>query len=171
VPVVMATIVDEKQMGFALGAVEYLTKPIDRDRLRAVLGRYLRRDNPSVLVVEDDAATRSVLARTLAAADWDVLEAENGRAALERLVTARPGLILLDLMMPEMDGFEFLDALRRRPDGRGVPVIVITAKELTDEDRRRLNGGVERIVAKGAHSRDQLLAEVRELVATHARAR
>ena len=171
VPVVMATIVDEKQLGFALGAVEYLTKPIDRDRLRAVLGRYLRRDNPSVLVVEDDAATRSVLARTLAAAGWDVIEAENGRAALERLVTARPGLILLDLMMPEMDGFEFLDALRRRPDGRGVPVIVITAKELTDEDRRRLNGGVERIVAKGAHSRDQLLAEVRELVATHARAR
>ena len=170
VPVVMATIVDEKQLGFALGAVEYLTKPIDRDRLRAVLARYLHRDNPSVLVVEDDAATRSVLARTLAAAGWDVIEAENGRAALERL-PARPGLVLLDLMMPEMDGFEFLDALRGRPDGRGLPVIVITAKELTDEDRRRLNGGVERIVAKGAHSRDQLLAEVRELVAAHARAR
>jgi PAS domain S-box-containing protein len=167
IPVVMITISDEKNMGFALGASEYMTKPIDRKRLTAVLRRYQPdRDHLPVLVVEDDEGTRSLVRRTLEKEGWAVTEAENGRVALERLAESRPALVLLDLMMPEMDGFEFLEAVRQSEETSSIPVVVITAKELTDEDRKRLNGGVERIVGKGG--RGEFLSMVRDLVANHA---
>jgi PAS domain S-box-containing protein len=167
IPVIMATITDERNLGIALGASEYLTKPIDKERLAAVLARYSRADAPRrVLVVEDDEDARRLIRRALEEEGWEVDEAENGRVALERLDESPPALVLLDLMMPEMDGFEFLEALRSSDGTREVPVVVITAKELTDEDHRRLNGGVERIVQKG--SRDRFLREVRDLVALHA---
>jgi PAS domain S-box-containing protein len=165
-PVVMVTIIDERNLGFSLGASEYLSKPIDRGRLVSVLQGYLTDAQGAVLIVEDDEATRTLIRRTLVEEGWKVLEAENGRQALEVLEESTPGLILLDLMMPEMDGFEFLDAIRARPDVKGVPVVVITAKELTVEDRRRLNGGVEHVVEKRAHAVEDLLAEVRDIVAT-----
>jgi CheY-like chemotaxis protein len=115
-----------------------------------------------VLVVEDDAGTRSALRKEMVGEGWEVVEAEHGRAALERTVERVPDLVLLDLMMPEMDGFEFLEALRHREDWRGVPVVVLTAKELTDEDHRRLNGGVAQVVAKGGRGLGALAAAVRE---------
>jgi CheY-like chemotaxis protein len=168
IPVIMATITDERNLGIALGASEYLTKPIDRDRLAAILARYTRADAPRrVLVVEDDASARDLIRRALEDEGWEVDEAENGRIALERLAEREPALVLLDLMMPEMDGFEFLETLRAGGEAPGVPVVVITAKELTEEDHQRLNGGVERIVQKGSH--DRFLREVRDLVALHAR--
>ncbi len=168
IPVVMSTILDEKNMGFALGASAYLTKPIDRDRLAAVLRRYGGdRARRTVLVVEDDEGTRSLVRRTLEKQGWTVIEAENGRVGLERLEESRPALILLDLLMPEMDGFEFLEQLRELDSGESIPVVVITAKELTDNDRQRLNGGVERVVGKGNQSKDEFLSIVRDLVAAH----
>jgi len=161
--VIMLTIVDEKKMGYALGASEYLTKPIDRDRLIVVLNKY-RRDLP-VLVVDDDAGIRLLLRRILEAEGYEVIEAENGLAALARLGERAPGAILLDLMMPQMDGFEFLSALHEREAWRQVPVVIITAKDLTTEDHERLNGSVVRILQKGAYAREDLLAEVRALLA------
>jgi signal transduction histidine kinase/CheY-like chemotaxis protein len=163
IPVIMLTILDARNMGYALGASDYLTKPIDRDRLAAVLKKY-RRDLP-VLVVDDDADLRRRLRRLLEQDGYTVAEAEHGREALARLPEISPGLILLDLMMPEMDGFEFVVELRRHEAWRAIPVIVITARDLSAEDRRRLNGYVENVLQKGAYSRDALLAEVRELVA------
>ena len=168
IPVVMVTIIDDRNLGYSLGASEFLSKPIDRSRLVEVLGRHLDSGRSSVLIVEDDPSTRRLIRRTLESEAVEVLEAENGRAALEVLGDSTPGLILLDLMMPEMDGFEFLEALRGLEGMRDVPVVVITAKELTVEDRRRLNGGVEHIVQKGAQSLTELLGEVNRLVATHA---
>jgi CheY-like chemotaxis protein len=162
IPVVMLTILDDNNLGYALGASDYLTKPIDRERLVAVLNHY-RRDLP-VLVVDDDPALRELIRRILEREGYRVAEAENGRAALARIRETPPGLILLDLMMPEMDGFEFLAEFRKQDAWRMVPIIVITAKELTQEDHQRLNGYVERILQKGAASRDALLHEVRELV-------
>jgi len=165
IPVILQTILEDRNMGFALGASEYLTKPIDRKRLAALVKRYV--PSPSagpVLVVEDDAATRNLLERALTKAGWIVAEAENGRVALERIAESRPALVLLDLMMPEMDGFEFIDALRRDKTQRDIPVVVITAKTLTDADRHRLNGGVERVVQKHALDAEALLTEVRALV-------
>src|SRR4029450_9553017 len=97
----------------------------------------------------------------------EVTEAENGRVALERLAQARPALVLLDLIMPEMDGFEFLVELRKKPGLKAVPVVVVTAATLSEEDHRRLNGGVERVLAKSAFSGDDLLEELRELVTRH----
>ena len=168
IPVVMLTIVDEQNKGYALGAADYVTKPIDRDRLRAILERYRSdRKGRRVLVVEDEAATRRILRRMLIGEGWQVSEAENGRVALARLAEAPPDLILLDLMMPEMDGFEFLSDLRRNPALRDVPVVVVTAAELTEADHRRLNGAVERVLRKAAYSRDQLLDELRQVVAQY----
>ncbi len=165
IPVIMLTIVDDKQMGFALGAADYFTKPIDFPRLHLVLEKYRKPMNhQTVLVIEDDAAMRDMLRRTLEKDGWQVAEAENGRVGLERLNGHVPSLILLDLMMPEMDGFEFMDALRQRKDDQCIPVIVITAKDLTEEDRRRLNGGVERILQKGATSQSEVLELVRALL-------
>jgi len=165
IPVIMMTIVDDKNMGFALGAADYFTKPIDWQRLTAALNRFqLSNGERRVLVVEDDTPTRDMLRRSMEKEGWKVMEAENGKAGLECLTHGIPSLILLDLMMPEMDGFTFMQELRARPDGHHVPVIVITAKDLTADDRRRLNGEVARILKKGATSMDALLAEIRSLV-------
>jgi CheY-like chemotaxis protein len=163
IPVIMLTIVDDRNLGYALGAAEYLTKPLDRDRLVAVLGRY-RRDRP-ILVVDDDPALREMLRRTLEREGYRVVEADNGREALARVRELPPGAILLDLMMPTMDGFEFIAELRRHDEGRSTPIIVITARDLSAAERRRLSGSVERIVHKGQAGRESLLAEVRALVA------
>jgi PAS domain S-box-containing protein len=172
IPVVMATILDEERMGFALGASEYLTKPIERARLLATLDRFATRAaGTRVLVIEDDEPTRTMLRRTLARAGWKVAEAENGRVGLERMRREPPMLVLLDLMMPEMDGFEFLEAIRAEPAWRSIPVIVITAKVLTETDRTRLNGGVEAIVQKGGRGVEALLGEIGEIVAARAHAR
>ncbi len=164
IPVVMLTIVDDKNLGYALGASDYLTKPIDRERLVTVLKQY-RHDGP-VLVVDDDPSVRHLFRRLLEPEGYVVAEAENGRAALERLRDVSPSVILLDLMMPEMDGFDFAAELRRHDVWREIPIIVITARDLSREDHERLNGYVQKILQKGAYGRDQLLAEVRELVAT-----
>ena len=163
IPVIMLTIVDDKNLGYALGASDYLTKPIDRERLTTVLQKY-RRDLP-ILVVDDDAALRRLIRRILEKEGYAVAEAKNGRAALERVREISPGAILLDLMMPGMDGFEFVAEFRKHDASRGIPIIVVTAKELSVEDRQRLNGYVAKILEKGAYSRDALLREVRDLVA------
>ena len=166
IPVIMLTIVDDKTMGYTLGASDYLTKPIDWDRLTAVLRHYPCAHPPClVLIVEDEAAMRDMLRRMLARAGWDVTEAVNGREALERVAENRPELILLDLMMPEMDGFAFLEALRQQEAWRTIPVVVLTAKDLTPDDRQRLNGYVERLLQKGTYSQEELLREVRNVVA------
>jgi PAS domain S-box-containing protein len=166
IPVIMLTIVDDKNLGYALGAADYLTKPVDWDRLAAILQKYRCAHPPcTVLVVEDDADTRDMLQRLLTRENWAVTEATNGRVALERMAESQPELILLDLMMPEMDGFAFLDALRQQDAWRSIPVVVVTAKDLTPEDRQRLNGYVEQILQKGAYSREELLHEIYHLVA------
>lgn len=171
IPVVMLSIVDDRNLGYALGASEYLTKPLDRDRLIAALKKYCKSPQPGLaLVVEDEATTRDILRRVLEKDGWEVEEAPNGRMALDCVRNRKPALILLDLMMPEMDGFEFIAELRQDAEAKAIPVVVLTAKELTREDRLFLNGSlllsgcVKRVMHKGKFSRDELLREVRNLV-------
>jgi len=165
IPVVMLTMADDKNMGYSLGATSYLAKPVDRDQLHQTLARYSSPGEPcSALLVEDDAPTREMMARTLGQSGWNVSEAGNGREALDRLAQEIPQVILLDLMMPVMDGFDFLLEMRANADWQDIPVIVLTAKDLTDEDRRMLSGRVEQIVEKGASTHDQLLGLVRRVV-------
>jgi PAS domain S-box-containing protein len=169
IPVVMLTIVDEKNKGYTLGASDYIIKPVNRDHLLTVLDRYRASGSACrVLVVEDDPDMRKRLRETLGDDGWEVDEAENGRIALYRLAKSRPDLILLDLMMPEMDGFEFLAELRKAREYHDIPVVVVTGADLTEEDHRNLNGGVEKILNKTAYSCDELFEEVRALVAQHA---
>jgi len=165
IPVIMLTIVDNRNIGFALGAVDYMTKPVDRERLASILRRYKKGGEAfRVLVIEDDESLRTVMRLLLQKEGCVVGEAANGKEGLKRVAEGLPGLILLDLMMPEMDGFEFVKELRQRKQWRDIPVLVITAKDITEEDRRRLHGYVERILEKGAYSREELLAEVRDLM-------
>jgi PAS domain S-box-containing protein len=165
IPVVMVTIVNEQNLGFSLGAVEYVTKPIDWQRLHKLLHRYGdgHLDQP-VLIVEDNLQTRELLRRNLADKGWKTVEAENGRIALEKLKTISPALILLDLMMPEMDGFEFLDVLREDKRWHALPVIVITAREINEEDRMRLTRQVSQILQKGHYAPDDLIKQIRALI-------
>jgi len=171
IPVIMLSMVENKGLGYALGASDYLTKPIDRARLSAVLAKYRGRyPIETVLVVEDDPLIRDGARQALSSEGCAVVTAENGRVALERLAEGpRPDVILLDLMMPEMDGFAFADEVNKHAEWRSIPIIVMTGKDLSAEDRRRLHGNVEEIVTKRAYSRDDLLREVRALVAAYAR--
>ncbi len=162
IPVVLMTILDERTHGYALGATDYLVKPVDRDKLAAMLRDICDAPGRRVLLVEDDDSTREGIQRSLAGQGWKVSAAENGVSALARLAEQRPDAIVLDLMMPEMDGFEFLDEMRGHAEWREIPVLVVTAKDLTDEERKRLNGGVEHIVRK--RERDDMLREVGALL-------
>jgi signal transduction histidine kinase/DNA-binding response OmpR family regulator len=165
IPVVMLTVVDDKNLGFTLGATDYLIKPVDWERLIAILEKHRSKvAAPTVLVVEDDPSAREMFQRTLVGNGWKVVEAENGRVGLQRMQESRPGVILLDLMMPEMDGFTFIEEIRRRPEYRHIPVVVVTAKDLTDEDRRRLHGHVVQILQKGGYSTQKLLDEIKDLL-------
>jgi adenylate cyclase len=165
IPVIMMTISDEKQKGFTLGASGYLTKPVDRARLAEVLDRFKNRAvSSTVLIVEDDVSTRELLRRLLVGEGWKVNVAANGREGLDRANVEAPNLILLDLMMPEMDGFEFMAQLRKKPEFTSIPVIVITGADLSPADHQRLNGGVQHILQKATSSQDEFLRQIRALV-------
>ena len=168
IPVIMLTMVDDKTTGYALGASGYLTKPIDRRRLVEVISQY-RCDCPpcSLLLVEDDPASRNLIQQALSATGWTVTAAENGRIALDKLDQVQPDLILLDLIMPELDGFGLIAALQQQPQWRSIPIIVMTAKDITPAEQQQLRGQVETIVAKGDYSHDTFLAEIRRLVTAH----
>jgi PAS domain S-box-containing protein len=164
IPVVMVSMVDDRSTGYTLGATSYLTKPVDRQQLLDTIGQHLGVSG-EVLVLEDDLNTRSMLARVLKRAGWAVTEAGDGEQGLAAMQRSKPDLILLDLMMPVMDGFDFLMQMRARSEWRDVPVIVVTAKDLTAADHRFLSGRVEQVLAKGAYTRDQLIGLVRGAVA------
>ncbi len=164
IPVVMMTLVDDRRRGYALGAAGYITKPVDRKELLRTINR-LRRGNAHALVVEDDASTRELLVRTLEREGWRVAQAENGRVALEQVEAHPPDLILLDLMMPEMDGFQFVDELHNNPDYRAIPIIVVTAKDVTQSERQMLDThAVKTVVKKSGNTRDELIQRIQDLI-------
>ena len=164
-PVLVLTMVDNRNLGYALGAADYLMKPIDRQRLGTVLRKHARlSEKRPILVVEDDESTRDLLYAILSKEGLQVQTAENGNIALAKASANPPGLVLLDLMMPEMDGFSFVEEFRRFSAGAEVPIVVLTAKDLTAEDRHRLNGRVESIMVKGEGT-TAVLEKVREMLA------
>jgi CheY-like chemotaxis protein len=165
IPVIMVTIVDEQRRAVALGAAGYLSKPIERERLQQVVGRLRAPRAPSrVLLVEDDEVQRERVRSWLGDRQWIVQEAANGREALARLREEKPDIILLDLMMPELDGFAVVAALHQEPRWRDIPVVVITAHELDAEDRERLNSGVQSVLVKETFRPAELVKRIRRLV-------
>ena len=162
VPIIMVTIVDDKNLGYTLGADDYLTKPVDREQLSVVLHKYRCAHPPCpILLIEDDETTRGMMRGMLERDGWCVTEAANGEEGLAKLNEGGANVILLDLMMPQMDGFEFLLRLRKDESTREIPVVVITAKELTAEDRRLLHGAAQKVLAKGEFAMEDLLRQVR----------
>jgi signal transduction histidine kinase/CheY-like chemotaxis protein len=166
IPVIMLTMVDDPERGFTLGSSDYATKPVNRQRLSKMLKKYTCPDPPCpVLVVDDDPLARSLTRAILEKEGWAVSEAENGIEALASMENQRPSLIFLDLSMPQMDGFDFAATVRRHPEWRSIPIVVVTAQDLTNEERKRLNGNVDSILRKSADSRESILAQVRDLLA------
>src|SRR5499433_4547516 len=166
IPTVMATIVDERRHGMTLGAVGYLTKPIDRKNLVDLIGKYQAPSGRTrVLIVEDDAIQRERIRSWLGPQTWLLIEAENGRVALDRLRECIADVIILDLMMPEMDGFQLVAEMQKHPVWNQIPIIVVTARDLTAEDHARLNSGIEMVLRKETFSPTTLIEHVRQVVA------
>ncbi|HYE52903.1 MAG TPA: response regulator [Azospirillaceae bacterium] len=167
VPVIMVTAGRGRGLALSLGAAEFLAKPVEWGRLKAALDRIPCPTPPCrALVVEDDADTRALLRTGLEREGWEVHEAENGRVGLDRLAEVGPSVILLDLGMPEMDGFSFVRELRRMPEWRETPVIVVTGRDLTARERDRLRGRVRSVIPKDDEDPEGLLDSLREALAS-----
>uniref|UniRef100_B8HSN5 Circadian input-output histidine kinase CikA n=1 Tax=Cyanothece sp. (strain PCC 7425 / ATCC 29141) TaxID=395961 RepID=B8HSN5_CYAP4 len=165
IPVIVITTENERKIGFALGASDYLTKPIERQQLLKVLQKYYpQQTSPKVLVVEDEEHIRHLLKRILETEGWQVAEAANGMQGLEQLQTLQPDLVLLDLLMPIMDGFSFVQEMRKSPEWKDIPVVICTAKDLTDEDYQQLRGNVTQILHKTSNGIQGLISEIRKTV-------
>lgn len=161
IPVVMISMVDGAEMGYALGVKDYLTKPPDRKRLGEILQQVRSDQTPGqILIVDDDPSNREMLAKLVKKTGCDVREACNGQEALDCIADHKPDLVLLDLMMPVMDGFEVVAELNRQGLTSQIPIVVVTAKDLTHADRARLEGQVRHIRNKVGISRDELLREI-----------
>jgi len=165
IPVVIWSMTSDRQLGYTLGVSEYLTKPVERDRLIKVMEKYIpSSEEHHVLVIEDDATASELMTRLLLKEGYAVSRAGNGRIALEQMAAAVPSLILLDLMMPEMDGFQFISELRKKESWKAVPIVVVTAKTITPAEREKLNGFVRNIVQKGSFDYNSLAAEIRRIL-------
>jgi len=163
IPVVIITVVDEKEVGLALGAVDYLVKPIDRDALIACLERLgltatVRSRIVRILAVDDEPAALDMLTETLGPAGFDIVRAEGGMAAISMARAERPDLVICDLVMPDLDGFGVVAALKADPATAAIPIIILTGHHLTAADKKRLNGKVLRIVSKGDEAQAGLRA-------------
>jgi CheY-like chemotaxis protein len=167
IPVIMATMVEDRERGLALGADDYITKPFSRDGMAELIRKHLDGGRaPRILVVEDDPEALLRLGQSLREQRWEVVAAVDGREALERIAERRPDLILLDLMLPQVDGFEVIERIRHDKAWRDIPIIVISGVELDAGARGRLQGKVQQILSKGLLGRDELLRHVRDLIAT-----
>ncbi len=169
IPVIMLTMLHQREVGQALGAVDYLIKPIAPSTLVETLRRYVGVTAAKVLVVEDDEPTRELIRRTLEGEGYSVVEAENGEVALARVHADDPDIVVLDLMMPVMDGFEFLRHLRDDAERSDLPVVVATARILSDQERRDLAKKAQRVIEKTAYGRQELIdaisSQIHEMVA------
>ena len=165
IPVIMLSMVDDKGMGYSLGAAEYLTKPVDRNRLLPLLEKYTHHESAGqILVVDDNPEDRLMLCRMLEGEGWTIAEAENGKLALESVAQALPDIVMLDLMMPVMDGFQFLHEFRKEEVWQQVPVVVLTAMDLDEHELAELSVNVETVIRKAEMSPEKLLDHIRHAI-------
>ncbi|HXL48727.1 MAG TPA: response regulator, partial [Xanthobacteraceae bacterium] len=168
IPVIVVTVTTDRGVALSLGAADFMTKPIERGRLVSLVHTLLG-ERGTILLVDDDPASRELTQRQLERLDVEVIEAENGREAFDWLSrNPAPGMILLDLLMPEMDGFSLLDAIKKHPEWQRIPVVILTGKELTATERELLEGRVRSVIAKGSVSASDLASLVRRILREHA---
>ncbi|MGH7164854.1 MAG: response regulator, partial [Nitrospiraceae bacterium] len=168
-PVVVVSILDERGKGFALGAVDYIVKPVNRDELLQAVGTGLalsrtRHRKGMILVVDDDPMALELMEAVLGPEGFTVLKARSGADGMILARESRPDLIVLDLLMPDMDGFQVLDELRHDPSTAHIPIVILTMKTLTPEERERLNGRISHLARKGEFGRDDFVSLIRSLV-------
>jgi CheY-like chemotaxis protein len=168
IPVVVVSVIDNPDLGMALGALDYFVKPVDGRLLVARLRRFKlkpSKDEPAtVLVVDDEAANRQWLSRILEPAGFNVEVATGGREAIELAKAHPPDLVLLDLMMPEVTGFDVVEALRSDVRTQDTPIMILTARHLTEEDKRHLNGHVSTILSRGSVGASDLVGLLQRVV-------
>ncbi|NUM80567.1 response regulator [bacterium] len=167
IPVMIVSVVDDKDLAYSLHASDYFVKPVDRHQLIRRIKTIVRppeAEPHSILVVDDDPKMLFLTASFLEKENYEVIKATNGREALGRIRTRQPDLIILDLLMPEMNGFELLEVLRHDVRLKYIPVIVLTSKDITNEERELLNGQVRSLMQKAAHSKEELLFEIRRVL-------
>jgi CheY-like chemotaxis protein len=171
IPIIMCSIVSNEGLGFSLGAADYLVKPIMEEELLAALARCSvdrqEQGDVEVLVIDDQADDILLIRRMLEAQraleaqrHYRVIEADGGQAGIDLVHRRKPDVVILDLMMPGVDGFAVLEDLKREPDTRNIPVIVITAKDLSEEEQQQLEGQVEVLLRKGLFTEQELLDDL-----------
>jgi CheY-like chemotaxis protein len=162
IPIIICSIISDEGRGFSLGAADYLVKPIMEEDLLTALSRLDEQEEEIEILVIDDQADDILLIRRILEAQprYRVIEADGGQNGVDLVRQRKPDMIILDLMMPEVDGFAVLEALKGEPDTRDIPVIVVTAQELTDEERQRLMGQVEVLLHKGLFTEHELLEDL-----------
>ena len=165
IPVVMYTMLDEKKFGLAIGASDYLIKPVSKEKILQVIEKYKHRASREyILIVDDDPDLRNMASRAIEKVGWNVRTADNGKSALSMIEGEPPSVIFLDLMMPVMDGFEFLSVFQNREEWKHIPVVIITSKDLMAEERQQLDGVVKKVIQKGDFTPDKLLKQLSLLI-------
>jgi diguanylate cyclase (GGDEF)-like protein len=167
IPVLIISIIENRELGFSLGATDYFAKPIDRKALlesfkKLSLTTKIRRKPVNILVIDDDPKILQLIAAILETEGFGVLKAREAEEGINLAIEIQPDLILLDLLMPDVSGFEALERLKLHPTAKNIPVIIFTARTLTEEDRNRLNTRIRGIIQKGKSLRESLLAEIRK---------
>ncbi len=174
IPVVLTSKVNKESLGFDIGHSDFLTKPIDRQQLLQMMVKYdlladgkrSKKTPSSILVVDDDPQNVRLLKAMLKPFNMEVLVADGGKSGIEQALKKKPDLIILDLMMPEVDGFEVVSALRGNPDTAQIPILIYTAKNITSEDRERLQGNIQSIIQKGDFGKERFLEMINSLQTT-----
>jgi CheY-like chemotaxis protein len=166
IPVIIVSVTEERQLAFGLGAVAHLVKPIDKEALLASLQSLKlpsRDGSPRILVVDDDPQTVRLLSTVLTNDGYEVLKVYGGSEAIETAISQSPDLIILDMMMPQVDGFQVIRHLAGDPRTCDIPIIICTALDLTDEDRDRLNGQIQSVIQKTGNVKEELLATIKRI--------
>lgn len=169
IPVIIVSISEDKETGVALGAMGYVTKPVNKDALiceikKSVAPQTASLEGVSVMIVDDDFIVRKDLKQIVEKEGMDAVVAEGGRQCIDYVLKKCPDVLVLDLMMPEMDGFEVIRLLRSNPDTMKLPIIIVTAKELSETEKKQLNGNVSTVLAKSDVTRLVLLEEIKNIL-------
>lgn len=168
IPVVITSMIDNKDLGYALGATDYLVKPIGRETLIKTLSEFTlttkrKKRQVNILLIDDEEITHEMIAKILEPAGFNLLHAYTGDEGLKLAIEYKPDLILLDLIMPDVNGFEVAENIKKHPVSSQIPIFIITSKDLTVEERMRLSNNIDRVIGKRIFSSEELTRSIREL--------
>jgi CheY-like chemotaxis protein len=163
IPVIVISMLDDAEVGFSLGVVDYFVKPVEKNALVAALNNLkdaLGIDMPKVLVVDDEPDAVELVASMIEPSGFEILCAYGGEEGINKSFSEHPDVLILDLMMPDVSGFDVVSRLKMDPETRNIPIIVCTSRDPTSEDIIQLRGDVISVMRKGEFARDELIREI-----------